>query len=190
MLARRPFAAIATAAFALVLLLPAIALAADGPNVTGSVATADGTPLDRVEITVTIAGTNDMVWSATSDATGAWGVAVGVQLGQTLHIAASRVDFSTPEPNGCLPTGGFMGSVDVTVDALPLAPVVMTLEPAPSGEICSATGTPRVGPTLPPTDAGMSTKPGAGATLVPVVVGLATIVVFAVGPARRPARRR
>jgi len=186
---RRLLVAIAAAALALAVLLPATALAADGPDVTGSVVAADGTPMAGVSVSVTIEG-NDMVWSATSDADGIWGVTAGVQAGQTLHISALRVDYGSPDPAGCLPTIGYTGSTDVTVDALPLAPIVISVAPGPSGAICGATATPRVGPTPPSTDAVPPAQAGRGTDLVLLGFGLAALLLLAVGPVRRPSRRR
>jgi hypothetical protein len=186
---RRLLVAFAAAALALAGLMPAAALAADGPDVTGTVVLADGTPMSGVGISVTIAG-NDMVWSATSGADGAWSVTTGVQPGQTLKVSALRIDYASPDPGGCQSTLGFMGSADVTVDALPLAPVVITIAPGPSGAICGATATPRVGPTPPPTDAVAPAQAGRGADVVLLGLGLAAALLLVVGPVRGAARRR
>jgi len=186
---RRLLVAIAAAALALVGLLPASVLAADGPDVTGTVVGADATPMAGVTVFVTIAG-NDQVWSTNSDANGAWSVTTGVQVGQALHVSAQWIDYGTPDPAGCLPSLGYLGSADVTVGALPLAPVAITVAPGPSGAVCVATGTPRVGPTPPPTDAGTHAAPGLDADLALLGIGVAAVVLLAVRPLRRPARRR
>jgi len=187
---RRLLVAIAAAALALVGLLPASALAADGPDVTGTVVTAGGTPLAGATIYVTIAG-NDMVWSTTSDASGAWAVTTGVQVGQTLNVNAMLSVVGTPDPStGCVGGIGLVGSAELTVDALPVAPIVITVAPGPSGEVCGATATPRVGPTPPPTDTGTHAAAGYDADLALLGIGVAAVVLIAVRPARRPARRR
>ena len=186
---RRLIVTIAAVALAMVGLLPAAALAADGPDVTGTVVTEDGAPMAGVAISVTISG-NDMVWSATTDADGAWGVTTGVQPGQALHISAQRIDEASPDPAGCLPTLGFVGSADVTVDALPLAPIVITVVPGPPGSVCGATATPRVGPTPPPTDSAPTARAGRGADVLVMVIGISAVLLVAVRPVRRSTRRR
>jgi hypothetical protein len=189
MLARRPFAAIAAASLVLVLLLPAIALAADAPDVTGTV-TLGGKPVEGAAVSVTIAGT-DMVWSAVTDAEGAFGITSGIAAGQTLTIGAMTPSSqSSPDKNGCVTVSAMSGRLSVAVDALPVAPVEVVLDQPVVSTVCSATASPRIGPTPPPTDAGTSTRTGGGTTPLLVAVGLAAVVVLALGPVRRSSRRR
>lgn len=189
MLARRPFAAIAVAVLVLVGLVPAIALAADAPDVTGTV-TLDGKPVEGAAVSVSMAGA-DMVWSAITDAGGAFGVTTGVTSGQSLTIGAITPSTqSSPDENGCVTFAAMSGRLSVVVDALPVPPVEVVLDQPVDSTVCSATASPRVGPTPPPTDASSSTRTGGGTTLLLGAVGLAAVAVLALGPVRRPSRRR
>jgi hypothetical protein len=169
--------------------VPAIALAADAPDVTGTV-TLGGKAVEGATVSASIAG-SDMVWSAITDAAGAFSLTSGVTAGQTLTIRAITPSTqSSPDENGCVAFSATSGMLTVAVDALPVAPVEVVLDQPIVSSVCAATASPRVGPTPPPTDAGTSTRTGGGATLLLVAVGLAAVTAIALGPFRRPSRRR
>ena len=188
MSSRRLVAAIAAGLFALVGLLPASALAADGPDVSGTV-TKDGAPVAGASVLVALTG-SDMVFTATTDTNGAWGVQAGVGVGNALTITATGPMFAaSPDAQGCVKETTPTGRLELTVDALPLAPIALPLDSAVTSTVCSATATPHAAPTPPATDAGTGATPGSGTGPLLAVLALATIAWLAVGAvARRGAR--
>jgi hypothetical protein len=181
-------AAVALALLALLGLQPASGLAADGATVSGTV-TRDGVPIAGADVGVLVAG-NDMVWHATTDANGAWAVAADIAVGEALQInAMSPVARSSPDENGCVSVSAASGQANVTVDAVPLAPLALSLDHAIISQVCAATASPGVLPTPPATDANAPGSTGGSGTPVLAML-LAVLALLAVGPlARRPGRR-
>ncbi len=88
MSSRRLVVAAVAGVLALVGMLPASVLALDGPDVSGTV-TLGGAPVEGASVQVAVAG-SDMVFTATTDAKGAWGVGAGIAAGSVLTITATR----------------------------------------------------------------------------------------------------
>jgi len=185
---RRTVVALAAALLALAGLVPAAALAADAPDVTGTV-TLDGAPVAGAAVQVVV---EDMVFPATTAADGTWAVTAGIATGQTLTVSAvSPSAASSPDEHGCVTYTAHAGRVQVAVDALPLAPIAVPLDTPVTSTVCSATASPRHGPTPPPTDASAPSSPGAGLGMPLVVVGLLAAAVAVAGPgSRRRVSRR
>ena len=175
----------AVAALALVSLLAGPASAADAPDVTGTV-TEHGAPVAGASVQVLIAG-SDMVFTATTDSSGAWAVTAGVAPGQTLTVSASGATTQSRDSQGCTVFSTPTGHVEVAVEALPLAPVAVVLDTVVTSRVCDATPTPRRVPTLPATDMANTAgpTPGAESGWLLVVLGLAAVAFAAVAPARR-----
>lgn len=185
---RRLAAALAVAVLALVGLVPVAALAADTPDVSGTV-TLDGAPASGVKVSVLVAG-SDMAFTAVTDAAGAWAVTTGVAAGATVTVNATGPTVqSAPDAQGCVTFSTRVGKAEVKVDALPLAPIAVALDSTVSSKVCSATATPHPVTTPPATDAPARPAGGGSGGLL-VVLGLAAVAWLAVGPmARRRARR-
>lgn len=185
---RRLLTAIAAASFALVGAIPGSVLAADSSSVHGTV-TQDGAPVAGIQVQVLVTG-DDMVWTATTDATGAWAVNVPVTVGQTLNVSATGPTVqSSPDAKGCVDDVAMTGRAKVTVDALPPAAIAVSLDTKVSSSVCPATATPHVGPTLPPTDAGGAGGSANGWSIALLVVSMAAIAMLAVGPVARRSGR-
>ncbi len=184
---------IVAAALALVLLLPATALAATF-SVGGTVTNTDGSPAVGAEITILVQGT-DQILSTTSDASGAWALQLDVEPGAVLEVNGTGPATSTePDADGCITTTTVSGQLEVTIPAEgPADPVALALDREISGTVCSATGTPDTDPGLtpPPTDTiAPATGPGGNASLL-LVAGLAAFIgaTIAFSTTRRPRRR-
>lgn len=188
---RRLLAAVAAAAVALAAVLPGIVSAADGPDVTGTV-TRGGAPVAGAVVRVLVDG-SDMVFTATTDANGAWGVTAGVAAGQSLTVSATGATVSSsPDARGCSTQQTPTGRVTVKVDALPLAPIAVALDSVLSSTVCTATATPRQVATLPATDTtGTPSSRDGGTGWLLAVTLLGAVTWLATAPlARRPADRR
>lgn len=191
---RRLASAFAAAALALMGLLPAAVLGADTPDVTGTV-TADGAPAAGVKVSVLVAG-SDMVFSAVTDASGAWAVTAGVAAGATVTVnATGPTDQSSPDPQGCVTFTTRVGKAEVKVDALPLAPISIALDSTVTSRVCSATATPHPATphpvTTPPATDAAAAPTGGGSGGLLLILGLAAVIGLAVGPfARRGTARR
>jgi len=192
---RRILVAIAALACASLAILPTAALAADGPDVSGTV-TFDGAPFAGASVQVLVEG-SDMVWTATTDANGAWAVTAGVAVGQTLTVSAtSPIAQSSPDERGCVTYTAHSGRAQVAVQAVPVASVAVALDSPITSIVCGATATPHpqsstlAQPTPPATDASRPSRTGGGIGAVLLVAGLAAVAMLAVGPAARRVGRR
>jgi hypothetical protein len=175
---RRLVALAAAVAFAL---LPNVALAANAPDVTGTV-TLDGAPAAGVSVSVLVDG-SDEVWPATTDANGAWAVTTGVEVGQTLTVTATtKVTQTGPDAHGCTTSSSRTGRATVAVDALPLAAVTLALDTPVLSKVCTPTQAPRPVPTLPATDGAAPGSTGGGGTLPILIVVGALSLGLAAGP--------
>jgi hypothetical protein len=181
-----------------VLALPAAVLAADPVDVAGGVTNADATPAAGVEVLVIVEG-SDIVTATTTDDAGAFALQVEAEVGDTLEVRATGPTIRTgPDEDGCVTSSTSSGTVTITIEVLPLAPVAVVLDRAISSVICSttagpdqATRHPRSEPTPPATDG-----PGSGAVggtgWLAVLAGLACIsaaALVATGRRRRVTRR-
>ena len=180
-------------AIALVLVLPAAALAATY-DVSGTVTDKEGAPVAGAEVTILVQGT-DQILSTTSDASGAWALQLDVEPGAVLEVNGTGPTTSTePDADGCITTTTVSGQLEVTIPAEgPADPVALPLDREISGTVCSATGTPDTDPGLtpPPTDTiAPATGPGGNASLL-LVAGLAAFIgaTVAFSTTRRPHRR-
>jgi hypothetical protein len=185
----RRLAQFAAVALVLLGLLPATVLA-DGPDVSGTVTATDGSPVAGSTIRVW-ATSGDMVWLATADETGAWSVTAGIQVGEQLQISAVGPEARTsPDPSGCITTTSMTGAVDVTVDAVPLAPLAVVLDSPVTGTVCDArTVNPDPLRTPPATDA-VAPTPSGGGDALPLLIALGMVSAAAVAVAPRRARPR
>jgi hypothetical protein len=184
MSSRRLVVATVAGLLALVGMLPASVLALDGPDVRGTV-TLNEAPVEGASVQVAVAG-SDMVFTATTDALGVWGVQTGIAAGSVLTITAQGPMVSTtPDAKGCVTQTTPTGRVELTVEALPLAPVAVPLGDTVSNTVCSATATPRLVPTPPATDTPAGTTPGGGVGPLLAILGLGAISWLAVGAAAR-----
>ena len=189
---------IAAMAVALVLVLPAAALAASY-DVGGTVTDKGGSPVAGAEVTILVQGT-DQILSTTSDATGAWALQLDVEPGAVLEINGTGPSTSTePDADGCITTTTTSGQLRATIPAEgTLDPVALALDQEISGTVCSTTGTPdkpdkpaKPGTTPPATDTiAAATGPVGNASLL-LVAGLVafTGATIAFTTTRRPRRR-
>jgi hypothetical protein len=178
---RRAASALAAGALLVTALVPGV-LAADPLVVSGTVTMA-GAPVPGVSVTVMVVG-SDTAMPATSDASGAWSVAIDALPGDALQVDAVSSSSST-DPSGCVRTDTLAGRVTVAVDALPASvEVVLT---GRSTNVCTATGTPDAVVTPPATDAAAGSGARGSDTGVLLAV-LATVAAIAF-VVRLPARR-
>jgi hypothetical protein len=154
---RARLASIALVAVVLALLAaPAGVLAADPVAVTGTVVR-DGAPVTGVDVVVSVSG-SDLIAAATTDENGAFSVDVEAEIGAGIQVfATGQTSRSEPDAKGCVTTETPTGSITATIDALPPAPLTVTLDQVLTGEVCTATAKPVITP--PPTDSGAG-RPG------------------------------
>lgn len=166
------------------LVAPGIALGADTVTVTGTVVR-DGAPVTGVAVVVSVGG-SDVIASATSDEAGAFSVDVEAGVGAELRVfATGQTTRSDPDKDGCVRSETPIGQLTTTIDALPPAPLTVTLDTVLTSKVCSATAKPGVTP--PSTDA-PSPRPagGAGGGLALVLGSL--VLVAGASLVRRPRR--
>jgi hypothetical protein len=193
---------IAIGALALVLALPASAMAAT-VDVTGTVTAADGiTPAAGVEIAILVEG-SDEIHAATSDESGAWAVQLDLVAGDVLEVNATGESSRTePDDEGCVGVITPTARVEVTVGETALEPIAIVLDGEISSEICAATATPEAevtpraegtprsepGVTPPSTDAGpgAARTTGSGTLVIVGLLALGSMLVLLTAT-RRPA---
>ncbi|HEU0243333.1 MAG TPA: carboxypeptidase-like regulatory domain-containing protein [Candidatus Limnocylindrales bacterium] len=186
---------IAALAIALVLVLPATALAATY-DVGGTVTDKGGAPVAGAEVTILVQGT-DQILSTTSDANGAWSIQVDVDPGAVLEVnGTGPATTSEPDADGCITTTTTSGQLQATIPAEgQVDPVALVLDKELSGKVCSATGKPdkpaKPGTTPPATDAIAAPAGGAGNGSLLLVAGLVAFIgaTIALTATRRPRRR-
>lgn len=133
---------VASLAIALVLLLPATALAATY-DVSGTVTDTGGAPVAGVEVTILVQGT-DIVLAATSDANGAWGLQVDADPGAVLEVnATGPTSRSDPDDKGCVTSTTMSGQVtaELPAEGQPDA-VALVLDRELTGKVCAVTAKP------------------------------------------------
>jgi hypothetical protein len=139
------FRLIAAAAFALVLVLPATALAATF-DVGGTVTTTDGAPAVGAEITILVQGT-DQIHATTTDENGAWALQLDAEPGAVLEVNGTGLSVSTePDAKGCITTTTPSGQVNATIPAEGTVPAIdFPLDNPLSGTVCSTVTPPDTG---------------------------------------------
>ena len=192
---------IAAMALALVLVLPATALAASY-DVSGTVTDAGGAPVAGAEVTLLVQG-KDQIVPGTTNPAGTWTIAVDVDPGAVLEVNVTGPEVrSEPDADGCITTTTGSGKAEVTVPAEGLiAPVELTLDTELTGKVCSTTSKPekpakadkpaKPGTTPPATDAvGQGDAAAANGSLL-LVAGLAALIgaTLALTATRGPRRR-
>lgn len=168
-----------------VLLAPGGVLAADTLTVTGTVVR-DGAPVTGVDVVVAVTG-SDQIMSATTDEAGVFSVQVEGGVGTGLEVfATGHTSRSDPDAQGCVTSETPVGSLKVTIDIVPPAPLTVELDQVLTGTVCSATARPRLTP--PSTDAvaaGPAQGPGGGVLFV--LAGLVLVAAGSLAVARRRA---
>ena len=103
---------IVAAALALVLVLPATALAATF-DVGGTVTNTDGSPAVGAEITILVQGT-DQILATTTDENGAWALQLDAEPGAVLEVnGTGQSTTSEPDADGCITTTTPSGQANV-----------------------------------------------------------------------------
>lgn len=138
-------------AAAAVLALPATASAASAIDLVGTV-TRDGAPVAGVSVTALLDG-SDMIASATTDETGAFALQLEGEIGGVVQVRATgpTVDLP-PDEQGCVRSETLTGGATVTIEALPVPPVAISLDTVLESTVCAATASPEPAVTLPATD--------------------------------------
>jgi hypothetical protein len=133
---------IAAAALALVLVLPATALAATF-DVGGTVTTSDGAPAVGAEITILVQGT-DQIHATTTDENGAWALQLDAEPGAVLEVNGTGQPTTTePDADGCVTTTTPSGQVIATIPAEGTVPAIdFPLDNPLTGIVCSDPATP------------------------------------------------
>lgn len=165
----RPLMAVLAVVAVALLALPSGVLASDGVTVTGSVVR-DGAPVTGVDIVVSVTGT-DLIVSAATDENGMFTATVEAGVGSEIQVfATGRTSRSEPDRNGCVTSETPIGQLTATIDAVPPAPLTVTLDTVLSSTVCGATATPGVTP--PSTDVAGSTPAGGAGSGLLLVLGL------------------
>lgn len=136
---------IVAAALALVLVLPATALAATF-DVGGTVTNSDGTPAAGAEITILVQGT-DQILATTTDETGAWALQLDAEPGAVLEVNGTGVSTTTePDADGCTTTTTPSGQVNATIPAEGAVPAIdFPLDNLLTGTVCATVTPPDTG---------------------------------------------
>ncbi|MDP2350188.1 MAG: hypothetical protein Q8M74_03420, partial [Chloroflexota bacterium] len=125
-----------------------------------------------------------------TDANGAFAVQLEGDAGGVIQVRATgpTVTFG-PDDQGCVRSETPTGRADITIEALPVPPVAISLDTLLVSNVCGTAATPRPARTLPPTDA---TQPGNDARGVSTgaAVGLIGLLFLVVAVTGLPARRR
>jgi hypothetical protein len=155
--ARLAYVALFVVATAL-LAAPMGVLAAGTVTLTGTVVR-DGAPVTGVDVVVSVSG-SDVIVSATTDENGAFTVEVEAGIGAGIQaFATGQTSRSAPDGEGCVTSETPTGSLAVTIDAIPPAPLTVPLDQVLTGKVCTATAMPAVTP--PATDS-MAGRPAQG----------------------------
>ncbi len=176
---------------AALLALPATVLAAGAIDLSGTV-TRDAAPAEGVSVTAWLVG-DDIIVAATTDANGAFAVQLEGDAGGVIQVRAKgpTVTFE-PDDQGCVRSETPTGRAEVVIEALPVAPVAISLDTLLVSNVCGTAATPRPAPTLPATDA---TQPGNDVRGVSTgalvgLIGLIGVLFLVVAVTGLPARRR
>jgi hypothetical protein len=128
-----------------------------------------------------------MVWPTTTDANGAFAVGVDGDVGSVVQVRATGPTVSfPPDEQGCVRSETPTGRVTITIEALPVPPIAVSLDTLLVGRVCGATATPGPAVTLPATDTvgpaagGRDAPTGSLAGLLGVLGAIATLAGMAV----------
>lgn len=175
-------------AAAVVLALPSAVSAAGVIDLAGTV-TRDGAPVADVAVTALLDG-SDMIVSATTDANGAFAVQLEGDIGGVVQIRATGPTItSAPDDQGCVRSETPTGRASVTIEAIPVPPVAISLDNVLVSNVCSATATPGPAITPPATDV-LQSGSGTPVASTGSLLGLFGLLGVVVALAGRPARRR
>lgn len=160
--ARRPALLAVFAVVAVLMAMPATALAADPVTVTGTVVR-DGAPVVGVEVVVSVTGT-DVIASTATDELGAFSVEVEAEVGSELQVfATGQTSRTGPDNAGCVRTETPIGDTTAVIEALPPTPITVELDTVLTSTACTPTGTPGTpGVTPPSTDGRIPGRPSGG----------------------------
>jgi hypothetical protein len=133
---------IVAAALALVLVLPATALAATF-DVGGTVTNTDGSPAVGAEITILVQGT-DQIFATTTDDNGVWALQLDAEPGAVLEVnGTGQSTTSEPDAEGCITTTTPSGQTTATIPAEGTVPAIdFPLDNPLTGIVCSDPATP------------------------------------------------
>jgi hypothetical protein len=133
---------IVAAALALVLVLPATALAATF-DLGGTVTNTDGSAAVGAEITILVQGT-DQIFAATTDENGVWALQLDAEPGGVLEVnGTGQSTTSEPDADGCTTTTTPSGQTNVTIPAEgPVPAIDFPLDNLLTGIVCSDPATP------------------------------------------------
>jgi hypothetical protein len=136
---------IVAAALALVLVLPATALAAT-VDVGGTVTNTDGSAAVGAEITILVQGT-DTILATTTDANGGWALQVDAAPGAVLEVnGTGQATTSGPDADGCTTSSTPSGQTTATIPAEGPAPAIdFVLDNILTGKVCAAATPPDTG---------------------------------------------
>ena len=136
---------IVAAALALVLVLPATALAATF-DVGGTVTTTDGAPAVGAEITILVQGT-DQIFATTTDENGAWALQLDAEPGAVLEVnGTGQSTTSEPDADGCTTTTTPSGQTNATIPAEGAVPAIdFPLDTLLTGTVCATVTPPDTG---------------------------------------------
>ncbi len=175
-------------ALASLVALPAVVLAASAIDLGGTV-TRDAAPVEGVSVTAWLVG-DDIIVAATTDANGAFAVQLEGDAGGVIQVRATgqTVTFE-PDDQGCVRSETPTGRAEITIEALPVPPVAISLDTLVVSNVCGTAATARPAVTLPPTDANQPGSDTRGVSTLALVglLGLMILVMAAIG---RPAHRR
>jgi hypothetical protein len=157
-------------------LVPAAALAADPVTISGTVVR-DGSPVTGVQVVVSVTG-SDQIVAATTDEQGAFSVQVDAVPGSDVRIEATgQTSRSDPDSANCVHLETPSGTLTFTIQALPVDPVVVTMDQVITGLVCGPTPTPRVTP--PSTDVASPPAGHAAETGLLVALGVMSLMIGA-----------
>ena len=136
---------IVAAALALVLALPATALAATF-DLGGTVTNADGSAAVGAEIAIHVQG-NDQIFAATTDENGAWALQLDAEPGAVLEVyGEGEPTTSEPDADGCTTTTVPSGQTNVTIPAEgPVPAIDFPLDDLLTGSVCATVTPPDTG---------------------------------------------
>lgn len=173
-------------ALAALLALPATVLAAGSIDLSGTV-TRDAAPVEGVSVTAWLVG-DDIIVAATTDANGAFAVQLEGDVGAVIQVRATGATVTfEPDDQGCVRSETPSGRAEITIEALPVPPVAISLDTLVVSNVCGTAATPGPAPTLPATDAtvpGNDTR-GVSALALVGLIGLFLVVATTGLPARR-----
>jgi hypothetical protein len=173
---------------ALLLALPAAALAIDPVTIAGTVVR-EGAPVTGVQVLVSVVG-GDQIATTTTDEDGAFAVPVEATAGAQVRIdVTGQTSRSEPDAQGCVRIETPSGSLTFSLETLEPAPVEVAMDDVLTGTVCAPTSAPHITP--PSTDAVPVRAGQASAGGLLVVLGAIAVfagLAMAAGPRTRARR--